>query len=147
MVHAQNVRSSYTQRQAPCTIIGWRSCAISVHDWEMPSQAELLRLHREARGLTLERVAFTIEQLATLRGVPKDSKSVPRTHASLSRWENGRVQIKELGLQLYAEALGATVEELRKPPPPPNARPTRTIEVDEAHAEMVDAFLKAMNPR
>lgn len=113
----------------------------------MPTQAELIRLHREAKGLTLEQVAFNIEVIATSRGIPKKSKAVPRTHASLSRWESGNVQIKETGLEIIASALNMTVEEIRRPPPLPNSPPTRLIEIHEAEAGVVDAFLKAMRAK
>jgi transcriptional regulator with XRE-family HTH domain len=125
-------------------MIGWADCAISVQTSVMPTQAELLRLHREARGLSLETVAFGMEQMAKMRGIKAGSKKIPRTHASLSRWETGKVEIKELGLELYAAVLGITVDQLRRPPPKPNEPRKRTVEVPEDQADLVSAFLEAM---
>lgn len=65
----------------------------------------------------------------------------------MSRWESGKVDAKELGLELIAECYGAPVEMLRRPPPAPGAPPTRTIEIPEDQAAMVDAFLSAVRKR
>lgn len=60
--------------------------------------------------------ADRIEQEAKKAGIGKKDRSVPRSHASLSRWETGNVLIKEVGLQLFARAYGVTPDDLRRPP-------------------------------
>lgn len=108
---------------------------------------ENLRLWREAMGKTLEEAAHAVETLAKARGIARSSKKVPRTHASLSRWETGKVDVKELGLDLLAEAYGISPDQLRRPPPKADAPPRRRIEVDEGQADAVEAFLEALNRR
>lgn len=131
-------------------MIGWRDCTISAQTPVMADQikqAEILRQWRERKGLSLETAAFAVEQLAKLRHIDPASKKIPRTHASLSRWETGRVEIKELGLELLAAAYGITPEQIRQPPPPENAPPTRSVEVREDEADLVQAFIDAMRQR
>lgn len=113
----------------------------------MASQADLLRLWREYHGKTLEEVALAVELAATARSIDRKSRSVPRTHASMSRWENGLVNIKEIGLELIANAYGMQADDLRRPPPKPGEPRRIAVEVDEDQAEMVDAFLKAVKAK
>lgn len=124
-------------------MIGWPACTISANPSDMTT-GENLRLWREARGLTLEEAADKVETLAIARGVPRESKKVPRTHASLSRWETGKVDVKEIGLELIALAYGVTKEQIRRPPPEAGSPPTRSVEVPEPQADAVAAFLEAM---
>lgn len=111
------------------------------------TQAEILRQWRERKGMSLETAAFAVEQLAKLRHIDPASKKIPRTHASLSRWETGKVEVKELGLALLAAAYGITEDDIRRPPPAEHAPPTRAVEVREDEADLVQAFIEAMRQR
>jgi transcriptional regulator with XRE-family HTH domain len=142
--HAQNVRSSYTTGQAACTMSGWPPCTLLVQALAMSAQGELLRQWRERVGLTLEQAADAVDVIALSRGIDKKGRRVPRTHASLSRWETGVVDTKELGLELIAAAYGVSVEDLRRPPPQEGARAVRQVEVPADHADMVAAFIEAL---
>lgn len=104
----------------------------------------ILRQWRERNGLTLEAAATAVEILATTRGIPKSSKKVPRTHASLSRWENGHVEIKRLGLELLAAVYGTTPDAIQRPPPPEGSAPTTRVEVPAGQARAVEAFIEAL---
>jgi transcriptional regulator with XRE-family HTH domain len=110
----------------------------------MSAQGELLRQWRERVGLTLEQAADAVDVIALSRGIDKKGRRVPRTHASLSRWETGVVDTKELGLELIAAAYGVSVEDLRRPPPQEGARAVRQVEVPADHADMVAAFIEAL---
>lgn len=105
---------------------------------------EVLRLWRTRQGKSLEVVAFAVDQLAKLAGADPKGKKIPRTHASLSRWETGKSEVKEAGLRFLAEVYGVQPGDLRKPPPPEGSPPTRTIEVPSEQEPVVAAFLKAL---
>ncbi len=124
-------------------MIGWERCTIIAHHARMAEQGDILRQWRERIGWSLERAALEVELLANARGIPRNSKKVPRTHASLSRWETGNVEIKSLGLDLLARAYGVSVDALRNPPPEDDAQPTERLEVPADQVEMVKAFLAA----
>lgn len=147
--HAQNVRSSYNHSQAPCTMIGWRECTMIAQDAGMDQSAagDILRQWREDRQMSLEALAQAVELLANSRGIPKASKKVPRTHASMSRWETGVVDVKELGLSLIAEVYNVPTDFLRRPPPERGTPPKRRVEVREDQADAVEAFVEALERR
>jgi transcriptional regulator with XRE-family HTH domain len=107
-------------------------------------QGAILRLWRESKGMSLEQAAFAVEAVARSRGIAAKSKKIPRTHASLSRWETGVVDVKDQGLELLAEVYGVAKEDLRKPPPAPGEPPKRTVEVPADQAAAVEAFLEVM---
>jgi transcriptional regulator with XRE-family HTH domain len=144
--HPTNVRSSYIGSQAACTIIGWPVCTITDQSSPMAGipQGELLRQWRERKGMSLEAAAFAVELLARTAGVDAKSKKIPRTHASLSRWETGKVEVKDLGLALLAEAYGVDPEDLRRPPPPENRPQVKRVDVPAEHEASVKAFLEAL---
>lgn len=108
------------------------------------SPGNILRLWRQSKGLTLEKAAEQIADHAREAGVPEKSKMVPRTYASLIRWEKDQVQMKQIGLDLIAAAYGVSSDELRKPPPLEDAPKTEQMEVPADQADAVRAFLEAM---
>lgn len=128
-------------------MIGWESCTIIAHHARMAKQGDILRQWREKIGWSLEKAALEVELLARERGIPESSKKIPRTHASLSRWETGKVEIKSLGLELLSSAYGVPVEALRNPPPDNDAPHTERLEVPADQVEMVKAFLAATRRR
>lgn len=73
-------------------------------------------------GRSLEEVAFQVDALAKTLGIPRSGKKLPRTHASMSRWETGVSDVKEGGLRLIAMTYGVSVDDLRRPPPAESAR-------------------------
>lgn len=148
--HDQNVRLSYSASQGHCTMSDWRACAVSGQDAAMatPSpQADLIRQWREHKGLSLETVAFGVELLCKTRGVPSKSRKYPRTHASLSRWETGQSDVKEVGLAVIAEAMGITIEQIRQPPPVVNAPPQQQVTVPAEDAALVEAYAEGLRQK
>lgn len=105
------------------------------------TQGELLRLWRESQGLTLEALAFQVDLAAQARGIPRTGRQVPRTHASMSRWESDDSPAKPLGLEIIAEVYNVSVDALRRAPPPPGNQPSVAIIVPAEHADAVRAFL------
>jgi hypothetical protein len=99
-------------------------------------QGQLLRLWREYVGwkhgqvLTLEAAAVLIADEAERQGIPEGNRSVPRTHASLTRWELGNVQPKIAGLGIIAKAYGINPFDLMTKPPPRTSEGTRSEEAE-----------------
>ncbi len=87
-------------------------------------QGALLRAWRnyvgEVRGrpLTLKEAAALIAEEAERQGVRASARSLPRSHASLTRWELGNVEQSASGLGLIAKAYGVNAYDLMTRLPP-----------------------------
>ena len=82
-----------------------------------------LRAWREHTGnlsgerLTLKVVAELIADEADRQSIARTSRMVPRTHASLTRWELGNVQQTIDGLGIIAKVYGVSLIDLMRMPP------------------------------
>ena len=87
-------------------------------------QGQLLRQWREhvgdlrGRPLTLMEAAELIADECERQGVSEENRRVPRSHASLTRWELGNVDQKVEGLGIIAKAYGINAFDLMVGPPP-----------------------------
>lgn len=115
--HALNVRSSYISRQGDCAQTDIDRCAVSVHISGMTpaDYAARLKKARLRKKLTLMGAATLIDAEAERQKIDPEGRSVPRTHASLIRWESGKVPVKLLGLAVIASAYGVDLDELTNP--------------------------------
>jgi transcriptional regulator with XRE-family HTH domain len=112
------------------------------------AQGAALRAWRKLTGLSLERAAELIAIEAEKAGIGPKSRSVPRSHASLIRWETGQNKdYKLIGLDLIARVYGVATHDIMRMPPP-NAAPTPTPpdppldQQDEAKVSEFREFLR-----
>lgn len=86
-------------------------------------QGSALRSWREWAGdrlghkLTLEKAAELISGEAERQSISESSRSTPRTHASLTRWELANVKHTIEGLKIIAKVYGISYAELTAGPP------------------------------
>lgn len=112
-------------------------------------QGKLLRAWRvevgERRGryLALEHAAQLITDEAERQGISKASRWLPRTHASLTRWELGNVKQSVEGLSVIAKAYGINPYDLMTTPPPGGGGPTDRRDVERE----VDAYRQFLRSR
>ena len=78
---------------------------------------------RRDAPLTLEAAAELIAQEAARQGFDRNARSTPCKHASLSRWEGGKVQQKTEGLGIIARAYGISFDDLIGGYPPGETTP------------------------
>jgi hypothetical protein len=116
-------------------------------------QGQLLRAwrvyvgDRRGRKLSLEAAAQLIADEAEKLNIPFESRKVPRTHASLTRWELGNVEQKVEGLGIIAKAYGINAFDLMTGPPPTLSKSVdRTADAnEETEVTAFRAFLRARN--
>lgn len=73
---------------------------------------------RRGHKLTLVEAAAMIAAVAEKRGIAANARKLPRTHASLTRWELGDVQHSVEGLAVIAEAWDVNAFDLMTKLPP-----------------------------
>lgn len=88
-------------------------------------QGKLLRAWRHHMSaernvrITLTALAADVAARAEAKGFAPESRKIPGTHASMTRWELGDSPQSLDGLQIIAEVYGVSILDLMKPPPTP----------------------------
>jgi transcriptional regulator with XRE-family HTH domain len=91
-----------------------------------------LRAWRERVGqnagykLTLEAAALMVASEAERAGISSASRKVPRSHASLTRWERGNVSQSVEGLEIIAKVYGIRLRDISEMPPGESAKPPKS---------------------
>lgn len=92
---------------------------------------------RQKRKISLMDLAAQVSEAAEKAGIPRQSRRIPGSHASMTRWELGDVEQSMSGLQLIATIYGVSVVSLMSEPPSGSA-PTD---------DMVTAFQEFLETR
>ena len=115
---------------------------VRAHSRAMPTRGEILKAWRHRRGLTLEQAAADAVEEAARQGYARDNRTIPGTHASLSRWENDLTAPKLQGLGVLAKVYGAgDAMDLMQMPPPEDA-PAKPEAADDV-LDRIDQLLRS----